>query len=101
MARRSSGGLRGGRSLEDPGRVRRAEGAHCTGAASGAAGGRAGWSAGHFLVQGHCMSVKEKKHNNFKKIRKIYLNDNWLKHIYMSLPGGCLSKSNFFALYYI
>lgn len=48
-----------GRSLAGPGRVRRAGGAHCTEAASGAAGGRAGWSAGHFLVRGHCKSVDE------------------------------------------
>ena len=39
--------------------MRRAGGAHCTGAASGAACGRAGCSAGHFLVQGHCKSVEE------------------------------------------
>lgn len=49
-----------GRSLEGPGRVRKAGGARCTGAASGAVGGRTGWSAGHFLVQGHCMSGDEK-----------------------------------------
>lgn len=49
-----------GRNPAGPGRVRRAGGVHCTGAASGAAGGRAGWSAGHFLVQCHYMSVDEK-----------------------------------------
>lgn len=59
MALRSSGGLTGGRSPVGLGRVRRAGGARCTAAASGAACGRAGWSAGHFLVQGHCMSVDE------------------------------------------
>lgn len=59
MARHSSGGPTGGRSPAGPGRVRRAGAARCTGAASGAASGRAGWSAGHFLVQGHCMSVDE------------------------------------------
>lgn len=60
MVQRNSGGLTGGRSLVGPGRVRKAGGAHCIGAASGAVGGRAGWSAGHFLVQHHCMSVNEK-----------------------------------------
>ena len=49
-----------GRSPVGPGRVRRAVGARCTGAAWGEEGGRAGWSAGHFLVQGHCMSVDKK-----------------------------------------
>lgn len=56
-ARRSSGAPTGGRSLAGPGRVRRAGGARCTGAASAAAGGRADLSAGHFLVRGRCRSV--------------------------------------------
>lgn len=60
MVQRSSGGPTRGRSLVGPGRVKKAGGARCIGAASGAVGGRAGWSAGHFLVRDHCMSVDEK-----------------------------------------
>lgn len=44
-----------------PDRVKMAEGARCTRAAWGAAGGRVDWSAGHFLVRGHCMSVGYKR----------------------------------------
>lgn len=58
MARRSSGAPKVGRSPVGPGRVKKVEGVRCTGTVWGAAGGRAGWSAGHFLVQGHCMSVE-------------------------------------------
>lgn len=42
MAHHSSGGPIAGRCLSGPGRAKRAEGAHCTGAALGTAGGRVG-----------------------------------------------------------
>lgn len=52
---------------------RRAEGAHCTGAASGAAGGTIGSSAGHFLVLGHCRSEEEQKDMALRRRRPLFI----------------------------